>query len=217
MSLSKDFEIVVDFTAVERAAGRVRDMLIGLRLRFDLARFEYAKQVRIAPTELPRSHPVITLNTWVRDDIALLSMYLHEQMHWYSSWFSKSFPSCWEQLLELLCSRYSEVPIAGDGGAQDDFSTYLHILVNWCEIEAASQFVHREVVVRHVESLPFYRWIYRTVLNDWKELDSLYREIGVVPIRYATDMSADDLKLAGALESRGERHREPRPPHGTRG
>jgi hypothetical protein len=171
-------------------------MLTSLRQRYDLAPFEYTRRVRIAPTGIPHSHPVLTLNSFVRDEVALLSTYLHEQIHWYLTWCSKSRASDWETLFARLRARYPQVPAVADGGAQDGFSTYLHLLVNWCEVEAASQFVERNVIVQHVGSLPFYRWIYRTVLDDWDELGALYREIGVVPMRDATDMSADDLALA---------------------
>ena len=196
MSSRDEIEIEIDLAPVQRAAGRVRDMLTGLRQRYHLAPFEYTKQVRIAPTEIPHSHPVLTLNSFVRDEVALLSTYLHEQMHWYLTWYSKSRPSDWEALFAQLRARYPQVPAAADGGAQDEFSTYLHLVVNWCEVEAASRFVSRETIVQHVGGLPFYSWIYRTVLDDWNELGALYREIGVVPMRYATDMSADDLALA---------------------
>jgi hypothetical protein len=80
--------ISVDFAAVRDSAERVRGMLLDMRARFDLSPFEYTRQVRIAPTEIPHSHPVLTLNTWVRDDLGLLLMYVHEQMHWYVTWWS---------------------------------------------------------------------------------------------------------------------------------
>jgi hypothetical protein len=92
-----DLEIALDFTAVQRSAERVHDMLRDLRRRFDLSPFEYSKQVRIEPSEIPYSHPQITLNTWVRDDLGLLSMYLHEQMHWYVTWYSHSHSPQWRQ------------------------------------------------------------------------------------------------------------------------
>jgi len=197
MSSRDDIEIEIDLASVQAAAARVRDMLTGLRQRHDLARFEYTRKVRIAPTEMPHSHPVLTLNTsFVRDEVALLSAYLHEQLHWYLTWHSKSRPSDWETLFAQLRARYPQVPAASAGGAQDEFSTYLHLVVNWCEVEAASEFVGRETVVRHVSALPFYRWIYRTVLDDWDELGALYRDTGAVPMRYATDLSAADLALA---------------------
>jgi hypothetical protein len=194
MNSQSDLDIEIDLASVQRAAVCVCDMLAGLRRRYDLARFEYTRQVRIAPTELPHSHPVLTLNTsFVRDEVALLSAYLHEQLHWYLTWYSKSRPSDWDALFARLRARYPQVPAANEGGAQDAFSTYLHLVLNWCEVEAASQFIGRDAAVEHVGRLPFYRWIYRTVLDDWDELGALYRESAVVPMRYATDMSAEEL------------------------
>ncbi|HYW63697.1 MAG TPA: hypothetical protein VE865_10930 [Bradyrhizobium sp.] len=192
-----DLEISLDFSAVQRGAERVRAMLLDLRTRYDLAPYEYCKQVRIAPSEIPYSHPRITLNTWVRDDLGLLSMYLHEQMHWYVTWYSHARAASWHAVLERLRRRYPNLPDAAAGGADDAFSTLLHLMVNWLEIEAVSRFIGRDRVVDHFRSLPFYQWIYRTVLDDGEPLGALYREHGLLPMRHATEMSADDLTLAG--------------------
>jgi len=195
-----DLDIAFDFAAVQRGAERVRNMLGDVRQRFDLSPFEYTKQVRIAPTEVPFSHPRITLNTWVRDDLGLLSMYLHEQMHWYVTWYSHSHVRDWQRLFERLRERYPDVPDGTAGGAHDEFSTYLHLLVNWLEIEAVSRFVDRDRVVQHVRALAFYRWIYQTVVDDHDWLKALYRELGLLPVRYATDMSTEDLELAARTD-----------------
>ena len=195
-----DLEIGLDFTAVQHGAERVRDLLRDIRTRFDLARFEYSKQVRIAPTEIPHSHPRITLNSWVHDDLGLLAMYLHEQMHWYVTWYSHVHAPQWQHLFEQLRERYPAVPTVEAGGAHDEFSTYLHLLVNWLEIEAVSQFIDRGRVESHVRALHFYRWIYQTVLDDWEPLGALYRQQGLLPVRLATRMSADDLKLAALMD-----------------
>ncbi|MEJ0076961.1 MAG: hypothetical protein WDO17_16255 [Alphaproteobacteria bacterium] len=192
-----DLDIALDFAPVQQAAEHVRDMLLGLRRRHDLARFEYTKEVRIAPTEIPHSHPKLTLNTWVGDDLSLLSTYLHEQMHWYLTWYSHARAEQWQELFRLLRERYPEVPDSAEGGAQDEFSTYLHLIVNWLEIESASQFAERERVVALAAGRPFYRWPYRTVIADWEPLGALYAAQGLVPFRLATDMSADELRLAG--------------------
>jgi hypothetical protein len=123
-------------------------------------------------------------------------MYLHEQMHWYVTWYSHVRAPQWRKLLERLRERYPSVPAADAGGGNDEFSTYLHLLVNWLEIEAVSKFIDRDRVVGHVRALHFYRWIYQAVTDDWEALGALYREQGLLPIRLATEMSADDLKLA---------------------
>ena len=195
-----DLDIALDFTTVQLNAEHVRAMLLDARTRFDLARFEYCKRVRIAPTEIPYSHPSITLNTWVRDDLELLSMYLHEQMHWYVTWYSHARAPQWRKLFEQLRERYPSVPAAEAGGGNDEFSTYLHLLVNWLEIEAVSQFIDRDRVLNHIRALHFYRWIYQTVIDDWDALGALYREQGLLPIRLASEMSSDDLKLAALMD-----------------
>jgi len=87
MSTPGDLEVMLELETVRRAAERVREMLSGLRRRFDLGPFEYSKRVRIAPLEIPHSHPIITLNTFASDELGVLSTYLHEQMHWYVTWY----------------------------------------------------------------------------------------------------------------------------------
>ena len=175
-------------------------MLVDLRGRFDLSQFEYTRRIRIAPTEIPHSHPTLTLNTWVQDDLGLLSTYLHEQMHWYVTWYSHVHSPQWSKLLEVLRARYPAVPVGTAEGAPDAFSCYLHLIVNWLEIDAAARFLERDRVIAHVGALAFYRWMYRTVIEDWEPLATLYRERGLIPVRYATDMSSDDLRTAALYE-----------------
>jgi hypothetical protein len=202
MPSSDDVEIMLDFGTVQRSADRVRDMLVDLRSRFDLSPFEYTKRIRIAPLEIPHSHPTLTLNSWVPDgrgprsaygDLHLLSSYLHEQMHWYVTWYSHARPDCWGQLFQALHARYPKVP---PDAAPDEFAIYLHLIINWLEIEVTAQFVDRDRVVAGAAALPFYRWIYRTVIEDWTPLADLYDHHGLLPLRHATDMSPEELQIA---------------------
>jgi hypothetical protein len=195
-----DFIVRLDFTSAQRAAERVRELLLVLRKDFDLAPFEYCRTVRIAPLEIPYSHPEITLGTWETDELALLAGYLHEQMHWYVNWYSHIHADEWRDILRDLRRRYPQVPARGPEGAPDEYSTYLHLAVNWLEIEVTSRFFDRERAITHVGALPYYRWIYRTVIDDWEALGALYAARGLVPVRPATSMSAEDLTLAGRAE-----------------
>jgi hypothetical protein len=52
--------------------------------------FEYTNHLRVAPTEIPHSHPILTLNTALFDPNAILCEYLHEQMHWYLTKFKRA-------------------------------------------------------------------------------------------------------------------------------
>jgi hypothetical protein len=195
-----DFLVTFDFASVQRSAERVRDLLFRLRAEFDLAPFEYCRKVRIAPLEIPYSHPEITLGTWANDELALLASYLHEQMHWYVTWYWQARTEQWNDIFADLRRRYPRVPTGGPEGAPDEHSTYLHLVVNWLEIEVTSRFFDGERVVAHAATLPYYRWIYRTVIDDWQPLGALYAARGLVPVRPATGMSAEDLRLAGVGE-----------------
>ena len=194
-------EIAIDLTAARRNAERVRDMLVALRQRFDLTPFEYCNEVRIAPTETPFSHPRITLSSFAFDELGLATMYLHEQMHWYVTWFSHARPQGWRDIFARLRARYPDAPASFDtGGAQDEFSTYLHLIVNWLELEVVGRFFARDEVERRLCALPFYRWIYQTIIDDQDMLGALYSEFGLLPIRPATEMSVDDLELAARMD-----------------
>ena len=66
---------------------QTKQRLEALLTQYDLAKWIVTTAVVIdedAPT--PHSHPVLTLNTkgLARDPIALLSSFIHEQMHWYA-------------------------------------------------------------------------------------------------------------------------------------
>jgi hypothetical protein len=198
--MKREFEITLDLATAQRSAETVRDMLLALRSRFDLARFEYTTQVRIAPLEIPYSHPKITLNSFYRSDLALLSAYLHEQMHWYVTWYSYIHAPQWHDILQTLRERYPDVPVGKVDGAADAHSIYLHLVVNWLEVEGAAQFIERSKVVEHVCGLHFYRWMYRTVVEDRDELSQLYEDQGLIPIQHATDMSVADLQIAGRMD-----------------
>jgi len=81
-----------------------------------------------------------------------------------------------------------------------EYSIYLHLVVNWLEVDVTARFIDRAEVERHVRALPFYRWCYETVIADCQPLAALYEEHGRLPLRPAGDMSQADQELA-ALEA----------------
>jgi hypothetical protein len=127
-------------------------------------------------------------------------MYVHEQVHWYATWYSHAHSPEWETLMGRLRERYPRVPVGGADGGSDEYSSYLHLIVNWCEIDVAAHFHARDQVVARVRELPFYRWIYETVIDEWQALAGLYTDHGLVPIRSAKSMSEEDLRLAARTD-----------------
>jgi hypothetical protein len=199
-----DLRIGIDLSHAERNAIAVRDTLIALRTKYDLGAYEYCKEVCIAPTELPYSHPVIRLNTGLVTETALLATYIHEQMHWYVTWYSHKHTDQWHAMWAALERRYPDPPIGRGEGADTLASTHLHLIVNWLEIEVLSRLIGAEAAKEHVANLRYYRWIYASVLRDWQALRELYASHHLVPILPAHEMSPEDLALAARLDEARE-------------
>jgi hypothetical protein len=190
------YETHIDLSEAERASSSIKSMLLKLRGEFDLAPFEYTRKVRIAPGEIPHSHPVLTINTMVRDEQPLLSLYLHEQMHWYVTWYSHRHGAGWRAIWADLRARFPDVPVAFPEGAHTAQSSYLHLIVNWLEIAATSR-LFGEKTAKEIASKNFvYSGIYKIVLAHWDTLSDLYREHALAPFRSATTMTEEDLNLA---------------------
>jgi hypothetical protein len=192
--------VEIDLTEARRAAEEVRALLGALRERFDLSPFEFTRAVRVAPGEIPHSHPVLTLNTMTRRDEDLLAVYLHEQMHWALTWWSHARPDAWRALWRDLVARHPDPPVAFPDGARDLASSHLHLIVNFLEIEALAQLLGREKA-REIAARQFvYRGLYRIVLDDYAALAELYARAGLLPLSAATSLSAEDLALAACME-----------------
>jgi hypothetical protein len=193
-------EIVIDLSETQRAAEHVRATLRKLRADFNLARYEYTRRVRIAPGEIPHSHPILTLNTRVQEEAALLSTYLHEQMHWYVTWYSWTQSERWRELFAALLARYPRIPVGFPEGAHTVHSSYLHLLVNWLEIETTSQMVGREKTIEVAANNFVYSGLYKIVLADLDALAELYHQYLLLPLRPAPLMTAEDLAIAARMD-----------------
>jgi hypothetical protein len=195
-----DLRIRIDLSHAERNAIAVREMLIALSTKYALDPYEYCKEVCIAPGVLPYSHPVIRLNTALLTETALLATYIHEQMHWYVTWYSHKHTDQWRAVWAALEQRYPDPPIGRGEGADTLFSTHLHLIVNWLEIEALGSLIGAQAAKEHVANLHYYRWIYASVIRDWQALRGLYTSYQLVPILPAHEMSPEDLALAARFD-----------------
>ena len=196
-AIGEGFRIDVDLDHARREADRVRDMLQALRRRHDLSRFEYTRVIRVVPGGDTFSHPILTLgNRFADNEDLLLSTYLHEQMHWYLWYLGTPEKDPVAPFFDELVRRYPEAPTELPDGARNYESTYLHLVINWLEVAATSEFIgrHRAMAVADVQRT--YRWIYRTVLRDWDALQELYERHGLVPIRAARELEAENAKAA---------------------
>lgn len=140
--------------------------------RFDLSKWTFTTTVRIHEGAIPQSHPILTLNTrhLDRDEIAL-AVFLHEQIHWFLEPHTESV----RRAIEELQATYPDVPSSPPEGADNELSSYLHLLVNTLEYAALRDVLgHLEAIrVMKIQGQRIYRWIYRTVVNDFDEIHKL--------------------------------------------
>jgi hypothetical protein len=186
------FRIDLDLDHAKREGERVRDMLAALRRRHDLARYEYTAIVRIVPGGETFAQPVLTLgNRFATTEDLLLSTYLHEQMHWYLWYLGTPERDMIAPFMDELVRRYPDAPIdIANGGARGYDATYEHLVVNWLEIAATSEFIGREraIAVARAQRLRSYGWLYDKVVRDWDLLGELYERHDIVPMRSAAEL-----------------------------
>jgi hypothetical protein len=157
---SDGFRIDLDLDHARREAERVRDMLRALRRRHDLSRFEYTRIVRIVPGGDTFSHPILTLgNRFAEHEDLLLSTYLHEQMHWYLWYLGTPEHDPVAPFFDELVRRYPEAPTELPDGARSYEATYLHLVINWLEVAATSEFIGRVPACAVGATQRTYRWI----------------------------------------------------------
>jgi hypothetical protein len=200
------FRIDIDLEHAQKEGLRVRGLLEALRRRHDLGRYEYTQVVRIVPGSDTFAHPILTLgNRFADSEDLLLSTYLHEQMHWYLWLLGTPDHDPVAPFFDELVRRYPQAPIGLPDGARNYESTYLHLVVNWLEIAAASTCIGRPRAFACADAQPTYRWIYKTVLKDWDLLAELYERHGLLPIRPADELRRLSLRAGDGLLNGGRK------------
>jgi hypothetical protein len=174
-----------------------KELLLKIFERFDLSRWTFTDRVIIDHTAKPHSHPVLTLGTKfiVRTPLGVLSTYLHEQLHWYLVDRADETRAAIEDLRKM----YPAVPDAEHGGAANDHSTYLHLVVNWLELESLAAVVGREMAeetLRQAAEGPVYGWVYGEVFDKHVDIGDVVRRHGL------------ELMQAGGNASGGRRTSE---------
>jgi hypothetical protein len=141
-----------------------RLQLLRLLEEYDLDRWQFTAAVRIENGVAPHSHPVLTLNTrHLDDDDRALATYIHEQLHWYVFTRDEGMRTALEELMQ----RFPRVPTADEGGARDEFSTYLHLIVGALEYASLMTLLGADGARRTIERMDVYPWVYARLLDDW--------------------------------------------------
>jgi len=139
---------------------------------YDLSPWFFTDTLIIADGEIPHSHPVLTLNTRRQSDLSLLSTFIHEQVHW----FLDQDEVKTNKAIEVLKEKFPEVPVGNGQGAKSEYSTYLHLLVNYFEYDGIKALAGERAAQAICAHKKYYRWIYKTVLEELDYLGALIEE-----------------------------------------
>jgi hypothetical protein len=147
--------------------------------QYELSPWRFTGEVEIDEDDNPHSHPVLTLSTrHVKDDLLLLSTYLHEQSHWYF----EAHPETRAAMAELE-AQFPGLPVGFPDGANDHDASYEHLCVNTFEYEALRRLVG-ELAARQVLEFwttDHYRVLYRTVLDHRRDILAVMKHHGLEP------------------------------------
>lgn len=158
-----------------------RDKFVRILGKYQLRPWIMQKEVVITNEGIPHSHPVLTLTTgeaYFADDNRQLSSFVHEQMHWYLD--AEENKARLSRALDRLRELYPEVPVGNGRGARSEFSTYLHLVVNWLELDAGVELLGPSEARRIASTYSHYRWIYERVLEDTDTIGEIISGEGLV-------------------------------------
>jgi hypothetical protein len=175
-------QVSVDVTLKtgSRAEAQTREQLQRLLRTYDLSQWTFTKSIVIDEKAIPHSHPVLTLSTrHLRDDELLLSTMVHEQLHWFLVQRQKDTDAAIKELRNM----FPTVPARPPEDAQDEQSTYLHLLVCYLEYRADQQLLG-ELKTRQVMEFwatDHYTWVYRTVLERTRDIAAILTKDKLIP------------------------------------
>jgi len=172
----------IDISLKNGSAGEIqtRDQLQRLLKTYDLSKWIFTKSILIDEKAIPHSHPILTLHTrHLKDDDLLLSTFVHEQLHWFLVQNDKETKEAMKDLRAL----FPKVPVGFPNGAEDEESTYLHLLVNCLEYRADRELLGelRAKQVMEFWASDHYTWVYRTVLDRIRDIGNIMFRYKVIP------------------------------------
>jgi hypothetical protein len=154
--------------AIDLAKGTPREQLARQTLEqvlasHDLSKYAFTRKVLIEQGAMNHAFPVLTLNAYFASSPdELLSTYIHEQLHWHLRNRAAQMQAAVADLRRL----YPRVPVGLPASAENEYSTYGHLVDCYLEVLADRELLGSERAAVVIHAKPWYTWIYTTVLAD---------------------------------------------------
>jgi len=105
------------------------------------------------------------------DDNRLLAVFLHEQIHW----FEERHDAATDRAIKELMQMYPDPPDHDEIGTRSEYSTYLHLIVNWLELDALDHLIGEDEARALTDEDDSYRWVNQRVLADTDEIGAVLK------------------------------------------
>ena len=157
---------------IDLARGTPREQLAKQTLEqvlasHDLRKYTFTRRVVIEQGAVNHAFPVLTLNPYFASSPdELLSTYIHEQLHWHL----RDRAAEQQAAIAELRRMYPHVPVGLPASAENEYSTYGHLVDCYLEILADRELLGPERTDVVIHGKPWYTWIYTTVLADEKQI-----------------------------------------------
>jgi hypothetical protein len=157
---------------IDLARGTPREQLAKQTLEqviasHDLSKYTFTRKVVIEQGASNHAFPILTLNPYFASSPdELLSSYIHEQLHWHL----RNRAAQQQAAITELRRLYPRVPVGLPASAENEYSTYGHLVDCYLEILADRELLGAERTAIVIQRKPWYTWIYTTVLTDEKQI-----------------------------------------------
>jgi len=145
---------------------------------YDVSRWIHTRDIVIDETEIPHSHPVLTLHArHLKDDDLLLSTFVHEQTHRYLD----EHPAERAAAVRALRRLYPRIPVGYPDGSDSAEVNYDHLIVIYTEYRADQRLMGelRARAVMEFFANDHYRWLYREILRDPERVGAVVKANGL--------------------------------------
>jgi hypothetical protein len=160
---------------------QTKNQLENLVRRYELAPWRFTRTVIIDAESTPHSHPILTLHTrHLRDDLLLLSTFIHEESHW----FLVLNPTATSSAVKDLKTLFPDLPVGFPEGADNLESSYEHLIVIMLERQGLIETVGELAALHAMEfwATDHYRALYRLVLNEKRKIREVLEKHGLNPL-----------------------------------
>jgi len=159
--------IAIDLTRNTPREQLTKQTLEQVLASHDLSKYTFTRKVIIEQGGINHAFPTLTLNAYFASSPdALLSSYLHEQLHWHL----RNLAAQQQAAITELRRLYPHVPVGLPASAENEYSTYGHLVDCYLEILADRELLGAERTATVIQNKPWYTWIYTTVLRDEQQI-----------------------------------------------